>query len=257
MFALRYGFSLLSWLVLVGAFAAAVSGCASYVTPGEGVSMSSLSGDSDIRERFERKPSATWPARVAVCRVQSGGYRSYRSQGHGEGRYSVVTARDVERDEDFKRVGQLPMIAAVVPVSRMILPAKLESDRELRLAAASLHADILLVYSFDTAFRVDGREIGPLSVITLGTLPINDAVVTSTASAALFDVRSGFVYGLAEASATEKRLASAWTTQEAADSARATAERRAFEGLLDEMERTWKGIAEQHAVRRADARGSN
>ena len=245
---LGYRCSLATLPVLV-ALGVANSGCMSYVTPARGVSMATLVDvDADIRERMTREPAAPFPARLAVARVQEPGYRSYRSHGYGEGRYSVVTARDVETEEDFERIGRLPMVAAVAMLNRLILPAKLESDKELRLAAAALKADILWVYSFDTAFRIDGRDIGPLGLVTLGFLPINDAVVTSTVSAALFDVRTGYVYGLAEASATEKRHASAWTTRDAADHARVAAEREAFSQMLVEFERVWKQVVEQHAA---------
>lgn len=223
-------------------------GCMRYVTPGGGVSMASLaSAEEDIRSRMTREPAAPFPARLAVVRVQDANYRSYSGYGYGEGRYSIVTARDVETEDDFARIQRMPLVAAVATMNRLIVPAKLESDRELRMAAASLKTDILLTYTFDTKFRLDGRDIGPLGLITLGYLPINEAVVTTTASAAWFDVRTGYVYGLAEATATEKRLASVWSSQEAADNARVAAERRAFDGLLAELEKVWAVVLAQHA----------
>lgn len=235
--------------------AVVLSGCAGrYVTPARGISMDSLSkADLDIRERMTREPSAEFPARIATVRVQDNGYRSYRVEGYGHGEYSVVTTREVEEDKDFERLQKLPMVAAVAPLNRMVIPRELRSDRELRLAAASLKADLLLAYSFDTAYRIDGRDIGPLGLITLGFLPVNEAVVTSTASAALFDVRTGYVYGLAESTAREKQSASAWTTEDAADDARIRAERKAFDNLLDELEKVWKEVVEQHAARPSPA----
>lgn len=227
-------------------------GCSAYTTPGRGVSMQSLAAtDADIRERFERKPAAAFPARIATARVQDREYRSYRNWGYGgdDGKFSVVTNRDVETDSDFERLRRLPMVATLAPINRMVLPAKLESDRDLRAAAASLHADILLAYSFDTRYRIDGRDIGPLGLVTLGFLPVNDAVVTSTACAALFDVRTGFVYGMAEVTETEKRLASAWSSESAADDARVAAERKSFEKLLGEVEVVWKQVVEQNAAK--------
>ena len=147
----------------------------------------------------------------------------------------------------------MPMVAATAMLNRLVVPSELESDRELRLAAASLKADLLLVYSFDTTYRIDGRDIGPLGLITLGFLPINEAIVTTTASAALFDVRTGYVYGLAEATARETRAASAWTSQDAADDARVKAERRACAQLMDEVEVAWGRIVAEHGQRSAAA----
>jgi len=223
-----------------------VSGCASYRTPARGAQLSALVADEDIGERLARKPAAAFPARLAVARVQDSNYQSYSNESWASGRFSVVINRDVETEKDFERISKLPMVQAVAPLNRMVLPARLDSERDLRLAGASLHADIVLAYTFDTAFRLDETDIGPLGVITLGFMPVNKAVVTSTASAALFDVRTGFVYGLAEATGKESALASAWSTREAADQSRLKAERAAFEGLLTEFEKTWKGIVEEH-----------
>jgi len=213
--------------------------------------VSLVSADDDVADLMSREPAAQFPAQMAVVRVQGPQYRSYRHTAYGQGGYTVMTVREVEREEDFQRLAGLPMVAAVAPLNRMVLPVQLRSGRELRLAAASLKADLLLIYSFDTMFRIDGHDIGPLGVITLGFLPVNEAVVTSTASAAVFDVRTGYVYGLAESTARQKQLASAWTTQDAADDARLRAERQAFEQLLGELEKAWPQAVEQCAHRSA------
>lgn len=224
-----------------------LAGCASYVTPAGGVSMQSLmKADSDIRERMLREPAAQFPARIAVAQVQESGYRSYREEGYGSGKFSIVTGRELEQADALQRLERLPMVAGVAPLNRLIVSPNLESDRDLRLAAASLKADMLLAYTFDTRYRVNGRDIGPLGVITLGFLPVNEAIVNSTASAALFDVRTGFVYGLAEATARESRAANAWNSAEAADDARVVAERRAFDLLVTNLEGTWKKVVEEH-----------
>lgn len=222
------------------------AGCAThYTTPGSGVAMSALI-DGDIQERFAREPAASFPARLALVHVQGPGYRSYRSEGYGSGRFSVVTTREVETDQDFTRIGNLPMVAAVATINRLLLPPQLESDKSLRLAAASLKCDLLFCYSFDTRYRIDETDLGPLEIITLGTLPNKTARVTSTASAALFDVRTGFVYGVVEATAREEEIASSWTSREAVDRARVRAERRSFEQLLDEFASMWKTVVEEH-----------
>lgn len=230
------------WLVPSIA-AVALVGCSSYATPGPGVRPAQLAAaDEDVAARFERKPAAEFPARIAMARIQGAGYRSYSANSYGHGTYSVVTVRDVETERDLQRLSSMPLVAAAAPLGRMLLPEQLNSAKELRLAAAELHADVLLVYSFDTSFQIGGVSLSPLAVITLGVLPTKDAIVSSTASAAIFDVRTGFVYGVAECTATEKQIASSWTTCEATDSARRKAERKAFEQLLGEVERTWRQV---------------
>ncbi|MHC4170865.1 MAG: YqkE family protein [Planctomycetota bacterium] len=234
-----------------------VSGCGtSYVTPGAGAQLSALAEtdlsqvtDADIQEIMDRKPVSPFPAIMGYIRLQSPGYRSYSFASYGRGRYSVVPTRDIETDEDFKRLADLPMIRDIVPLGRALIPPKLDSHRQLRHSAAQLHADLLLVYTLDTAFRIKDHDIGPLGVITLGFLPNHEARITTTASAVLFDVRTAYVYGLVEATEYEEQMASAWTANKAVEEARKRAERKAFEELLNELSLMWKDVVEQYAGR--------
>jgi hypothetical protein len=108
---------------------------------------------------------------------------------------------------------------------------------------------MLLVYSMDTGFNVENTDLGPLSLITLGFLPNKKARVTATASAAIFDVRTGFIFGVAEATATEQQRATFWSSSEAIDSARLAAEANAFQKLIGEVEKLWGGVVATHAAR--------
>ena len=92
-------------------------------------------------------------------------------------------------------------------------------------------------------------SIGPLSVISLGFLPDREARVTATVAGALVDVRSGFVYGTAEATAVEEQWASAWSSGSVVDAARVEAERRAFDDFADEFGLLWRGVVNTHAMR--------
>jgi hypothetical protein len=129
----------------------------------------------------------------------------------------------------------------------MLLPGQLTSARDLRQTAATLKADLLLVYTLETGFNIENTDVGPLAVISLGFLPTKNARVTSTASAALFDVRTGFVYGVAEASAVEAQRATFWSSADAVDSARRKAESEAFRKLAREIEKLWHGVLRTHA----------
>jgi hypothetical protein len=93
-----------------------------------------------------------------------------------------------------------------VPINRLLLPPKLDSLDDLRLASAQVQADIVLVYTLDTSFRIQGRGYGPLAAISLGVVPDRDAYITSTASALFIDVRTGFIYSVAESTAKASGL---------------------------------------------------
>jgi hypothetical protein len=105
---------------------------------------------------------------------------------------------------------------------------------------------MLLVYTLDTSFH-DRDALKPLTVVTLGLSPTKVTSVTTTASAVLLDTRSGFVYGVAEASARKSGVASAWTTGDAIDADRKRTETEAFEKLVGEIETMWQGVSETFA----------
>ena len=80
-----------------------LGGCASYTTPGGSVQLSELA-ETDINELMSKEPAANFPANISIARVQAPGYQSYKVGSFGTGRYSVVTTREVESEEDFKRL---------------------------------------------------------------------------------------------------------------------------------------------------------
>lgn len=230
------------------------SGCATYTTPGAGMNLNDLAtADTDIAALLKVEPAAVFPARIAITRVQAPGYSSQSNTCYGRGRYCVVTTRDVEPEASYDRLSKLPLVSGVALVNRMLLSGNFGSAKELREAAASLKTDLLLVYSLDTSFNIENTDVGPLALISLGFLPTKKARVTATASAALFDVRTGFVYGVAEASATEAQRGSVWSSGEAVDNARKRAEMEAFQRLIGEIEKFWADVLKTHVGMRAGA----
>ncbi|WP_444894213.1 hypothetical protein ACJJIE_07915 [Microbulbifer sp. TRSA001] len=223
-----------------------LGGCASYTTPGGSVHLSELT-DADINELMSKEPATPFPANISVARVQASGYQSYRLNSFGTGRYSVVTTREVETEGDFLRLSQLPAVSNVAPLNKILLPTNLDSVRSLREASARLKADILLVYTFDTSFHAGEQKFAPLNVISLGFLKNKEVKVTTTVSAAFFDVRTEYLFGISEATATDSTSASVWSTSDAVDDLRVATEKAAFQDLLPEIEKAWAGILAQYA----------
>ncbi len=232
--------------VLIMSVVLFATGCASYTTPGGGVHLSELA-ESDINELMSKQPAATFPANISIARVQAPGYKTYHTNSFGTGRYSVVTTREVETEEDFLRLSKLPNVAGIAPLNRILLPTRLDSVKALRMASARLKTDILLIYSFDTTFHAGEQSFAPLNAIALGLLKNKEVTVTTTVSAAFFDVRTEYLFGLSEATAKESKNASVWSTSAAVDDMRVTTEKKAFQDLLPEIEKTWIGIVKQHA----------
>src|SRR5215212_7827807 len=70
-------------------------------------------------------------------------------------------------DPQLERIEKLPLVRGLAPLNRLVIPSVLQTDADLRTAAAKLRADILLVYTLDTRFEEKSRAT-PLAVVTLG-----------------------------------------------------------------------------------------
>ncbi len=242
-------------LVMAACLCTGLGGCAGkYVTPGGpadfralGISRQEADAitDTSIAERMSRRPAASFPASIALVRVQAGGYYSHSSRGIGSGRYTILTNRDVEQPEQLSRLETLPMTRGLASLSRLITPQQVNTDMDLRSAAADLQADMILLYTFDTVFTTE-TTIPALGVITLGLFPNEQARVVSTASAALVDTRTGFVYGVAESTSKTTQLANAWTSDDAVDQSRRRAETEAFGGLVTNLEALWTTVVNRY-----------
>ena len=219
-------------LVAIGSLLLLACGCAHYSTPGGGVSIPAIT-DSTIAEALKRQPAAQFPAHVIVVRVQAAGYESASGRGYGTGAYSVLTTRDIETEEDFTQLAALPGIAGVGTLNRILLPLDLRSAQELRQAAAQLHGDIVLLYTVDTAFE--------------------KSRIITTCAAAFVDVRTGYVYGVAEGSAADTQRPNSWRTK-AVDAARLKTEREAFSAALKEIAKAWSAINAEYSRTTASLR---
>lgn len=223
------------------------NGCASYIPPSGRADLTAISSQS-MQESFAAKPAAAFPASIVAIRVQRPGYRSYYTEQeggvYGGGRYSVITVKEVEDEADLARLSKLPDIGGLISISSLLLPQTLQSDKELREAAARLKADMVLMYTFDTSFH-DNDASFALTTVSLGLSPTRKIFVRVAASALLIDTRTGFIYAALEAN--EKRVvrSNAWESQGSADRARQDAEKAAFKGLVAEFEKSWPAIVER------------
>jgi len=240
----------------------ALTGCVSYVTPGGPASFRALGiekpdtakeTDFALRERVDKKPLAEFPTAIAIARIQGSGYCSRTEQAYGTGRYSVITGRTVETEAHLRTIGSLPMVRGVAPLNRLVLPERLQDEKDLRLGAAAVHADMLLIYTFDTQFE-DKTTIPAMGTLTLGLFPNRKAKVNTTVSAALLDTRNGYVYGLSQASAEDDQLANAWTTADAVEDCRKRTEQQAFDKLVKEFPIMWAGVVSQYGPASGAAR---
>ena len=226
-----------------------LGGCASsYVTPGRSVNLMSIQ-DLEIKDIYKTKPTAKFPAYIAFTRIQESGYSSYSSDSYGRGRFSVVTNRDIESDHDLEKIQKLPGVAGITPLAKIIIPRNISGLKDLRLAAAKLHADILMVYTFETSFKVGPKRFQASDIFTLGFLDNKEVIVFSTASAAFYDAKTGYLYGLAEATERKSQMSDLWESSSVVDKLRKEAEKSAFASLIPQIEKTWDGIIKRYQLK--------
>jgi len=72
--------------------------------------------------------------------------------------------------------------------------------------------------------------------------------VTTTASVALFDVQTEYLYGLAEATSNDHKKSNAWKKEDEVDNLRLATEKKAFEKLIGEIEKMWAGVMQEYAA---------
>jgi hypothetical protein len=226
-----------------------VAGCGSavYRTPGQSANMALFSSDADsqtdpsIAVHMRKQPLAPLPAHLAVARIQGPGYPG----GKGRGAYSVLTVHTVQVEEDLRRLERLAEVAAVVPLSRLVLPDRFQTEQDLRESAGRLRADMLLVYTLETESIVDDDD-EPVSWFTLGISPHVKTRIATTGSAILLDVRSGYVYAVTEATDRQSHKVNHWTSKDTIEVAQRDLEVKIIGELVDNFERLWPGLIEQH-----------
>src|SRR5689334_13105602 len=93
-----------------------LTGCTAYTAPGRGANLSELGitpeiqkagTHADLNAAFDKKPLASFPANIAIARLQEPGYHSATAEGYGHGAYSIVITRDVESDQSMEKLSKL------------------------------------------------------------------------------------------------------------------------------------------------------
>ncbi len=225
-----------------------MSGCESYHTPGTRADLQQFTPPS-MRDAFALEPSYPYPASIAVVRVQGTAYSNHYLSQHGGsfggGRFTVVLANELGEELHLQSIGELPHIKGIVRLNRLVLPNRIESDRDIRDSAARLKADLVLLYTFDTVF-FDAHKGKALSVITLGLSPNRKIYATTTATAMLIDTRTGYIYSAYEATERNHAHSTSWGTRETADQVRRDTETKAFAQLIKNMVEDWPRFLERY-----------
>jgi len=235
------------------ALIALASSCSlKYVTPGSDVKISTLA-DEDISKLLSNKPTSDFPVSIAIARIQHPLYTSYsyhrdhRSLNAPGQNFSLILTRDAGEDEGLKKLNDMSGVRQAAPFNRLLLPYNYKSIKDLRLAAAKMKANMLLVYTFDTEFKIGTKNYGAQNIFSLGYLKNKEVKVVTTASMALFDVQTEYLYALAEATENENKKANAWKKQDEVDNLRLSTERKAFEKMIAEIQTMWPAVVKEYS----------
>lgn len=203
--------------------------------------------EREIADVLDKAPLARFPSTIAVVRVQSAMAHS-RSSGvsYGRGAYRVVLTPTVEKDAHFEAIHELDQVNGAVRLNRLVLSSNLQNDKELRTAAARLHADLTLIYTINTEWTIDD-DPKPLDKITFGLARFRKITVTSTATALLLGTHNGFVYATAEVARDKHYKDNAWNNSEQIEEAQEALEQQAFDGLVAEFVQAWPRVLSQYA----------
>ncbi|MFT3919364.1 hypothetical protein [Cloacibacterium sp.] len=229
----------------------AISCAVNYTTPGGDIKISNLA-DEDISKILQNKPAIEFPANIAVARIQAPNYTNYAYQARyanpqlQNGNFSMILTRDADEESSFSEIAKLDGIKQIAPFNKLLLPYNYNSIKDLRLAAAKMKANVLLVYTFDSQFSIDNKNYGPQNVFSLGYLKNKNVKVRTTASAALFDVQTEYLYGLAEATAEQSKTSNAWKKQDEVDYLRIETEKESFKKLTPQIKEMWNGVIAEY-----------
>lgn len=215
-----------------------LTGCGSYAIPGPGADFSQLLGESEFST--QRQPQASFPANLTLLRLQGQDYSSYTYHHRNTGRFTPVTIHEFDPQPYINKLKSLPMVNSVSTMNRLLIP-KCNNEKDARVAAARLQADMLILYTIDTQFFIDDGY-KPLSVVSLGLLPTQNARVHSVASALIMDTRSGYIYGTAEASSKSEKKTSGWTSEDDVDRTRLETEKQALDRLMGQVPIAWNEL---------------
>lgn len=193
-----------------------------------------------VRAALEREPVAPFPASIAVVRL---GGRSYGERHEKRAWLASNSGKTVEALIEHCR--RMPMVSTVTPINMLTTKSETTAD-DLRETAAGVRADLLLVTSVVTQHT--GEDLAwPIGLVTLGLFPTKVRSTETSATMALIDTRTGYVYAVAEAHDDADQLANGWTAEMAESDAQDRSERRAGEKLIARFEEEWKKVLNSHA----------
>ena len=162
--------------------------------------------DAEVRDVAAVEPLLRFPARIGLVRVHNGEITNIPGQ-EGE---AWQKTRDTLGDNFGDFVPISPLIADMVaPPTRGYKNSTHSIIRKIRLAAARQHLDAVLIYEVysNSHSKSIATEVANWTIIGAYVIPSQHTKTVGYANALLLDVRNGYPYGTAAATAEKEHVA--------------------------------------------------
>lgn len=237
--------------VFAAAALAFLAGCStdtgSYLSPNSGsesLIKQALIDDPSVATELARKPAATFPAHILVARTSGGDGYSYAGTYYHGG----LILQDTPESERVQQVLEAqPGVASVVPVNKFLLgDGRADTMVALRRAAAKVQADLVFLYAESRGRRVVD-QLPIVSFLTLGLAPLQKIDAEASVSGVLVDVRTGFIYGVINASAFDDGRNIGWFSRAHSKSMEEDMSAAAIAKFIERIPGFWKGVDTRYA----------
>jgi len=162
--------------------------------------------DEEIAEIAAVEPLLRFPARIGLAKVYNGQISNLT-----EAEAAAWTEARTQLGSDFGEfIPVSSLIAEMVYTSSGQNQRNQASEivRKIRMGAARQHLDAVFIYEVfsETSERTLPSAVANWTIIGAYFVPSEESTTVGYANALLFDVRNGYTYGTASATATEKDL---------------------------------------------------
>lgn len=214
--------------------------------------------DETVRAAAAVEPVLALPGRFGLARVMNG-------------RLSAIPEEEALLwREAAKRHGRLGEFVAVNPLiaefTASSIPVTCEREycrartvvEKIRLGAARQHVDAVLIYEVGARSGKDKTRLAVADLTLIGGafLPTRRLDVEGRAAALLLDVRNGYPYGTATASADLSELSPSWGSRNRLRGMENEAMARTVEELVPEVETMFDRLVREMAARQGAAPSS-
>ncbi|MEM7190849.1 MAG: hypothetical protein AAF439_14665 [Pseudomonadota bacterium] len=216
-----------------------------------------VSTDDLIRHAAQIEPLLRLPARIGIARIDGG-------------QLSTIPNGEAEMWQQLgRRHSALGTFAAIDPfladyTLRTVQPQDARALRrdahdvitQIRLGAARQHMDAVLIYEIGTRRHYGDAfpGLGPSRILGAAPLPAKAIAKEGTARAFLMDVRNGYPYGVASASADLKALETSFWDDQPKDRQSIAAKSMITKALLPQVEQVIGQLVNQMQTRLASAK---